>query len=687
MPRVSVMIPTYNYARFLGEAIQSVLDQTFRDFEIIVVDDGSTDNTRDIVASFNDPRIRYIYQEHRGASAAQNVAIRAARGEYFTGLGADDVYYPENLELKVKLLDARPDIGMVSSNAYFFDDVTGTILSKLWYDPRGLYPDFDPVKAIQQPLKGLLRFGCVFLVQASLMRHQVLDEVCYFDEELPSSEDWDFVIRMVQHCRIDIIDIPLIKCRRHSTNLTKDPEKTYLGAVAFTNKVMNTISLSKDELKVLKDRLLPQHILYGRQALLEGREAEARKALIAAIKLAPWKIKLYAYVIASLSGNKAFLTLTSWIRKMQRRVLGRQTDKAISPVNGKHVQQQFADYENQSPGTHVRPKVSVVIATYNYGHFLSEAIQSVLDQTFKDFEIVVVNDGSTDNTKEIIDAYKDPRIRYIYQDHIGVSAAENAGLRAARGEYVTGLGADDLYLPENLEMKVKLLDSRPGVGIVYSDCYYFSDKTGAITNTLWRYPKGPHPWFDPAKATRDPLKELIHRGCFIMPQASMMRRQVFETVGYFDESLPTYEDWELIIRILQHFSAELIDKPLLKLRQHTTNLTKNPDKMYQGAVLAADKVIRSGTLTREQFNLLRKRLIPHHITYGRNALHTGREAATRRAMSAAIKLSPFNVKLYVYFILSFIGTKKIMALRNVRANLKRRLMGSQSSKSTSPVSG
>jgi len=91
MPKVSVIIPTYNYGRFLGEALQSVLDQTFDDFDLIVVDDGSTDNTKEVVASFEDNRIKYIYQQNRGVAAAQNVGILASKGEYVALLGADDV--------------------------------------------------------------------------------------------------------------------------------------------------------------------------------------------------------------------------------------------------------------------------------------------------------------------------------------------------------------------------------------------------------------------------------------------------------------------------------------------------------------------------------------------------------------------------------------------------------------------
>jgi glycosyltransferase involved in cell wall biosynthesis len=322
-------------------------------------------------------------------------------------------------------------------------------------------------------------------------------------------------------------------------------------------------------------------------------------------------------------------------------------------------------------------RVSVVIPTYNYARFLGEAIQSVLDQTYKDLEIIVVDDGSTDNTGEVVSSFTDARVKYLRQENRGVAAAQNTGIKASHGEYISILGSDDLYLPQNLEDKVKVLDSHPDIGLVYSDAYLLDKNTGTTLGKLWRSPKGPHPWFDPDRATRQPLKEILYRGCFIMPQASMMRRQVFAKVGYFDESLPTYEDWDLIIRILQHFSAELIDMPLLKLRQHDTNLTGNKEKMYQGAVAAANKAIRSGSLSKEEFTFLRKRLVPQHFKYGRQALLEGREAAARKALFACIRLNPRKIKPYIYLVLSFLGTKKVLALKNWRKNLRRHSMSCQ----------
>src|SRR5882724_2062331 len=120
-PKVSVIIPTYNRAHYLGTAVNSVLSQTFSDFELIVVDDGSTDDTMRLVERFHDSRLRYIYQQHRGISAAMNAGIRAARGGYIARLDSDDIWLPDMLEVEVGVLDARPEIGLVYAKAQGMD--------------------------------------------------------------------------------------------------------------------------------------------------------------------------------------------------------------------------------------------------------------------------------------------------------------------------------------------------------------------------------------------------------------------------------------------------------------------------------------------------------------------------------------------------------------------------------------
>src|SRR5437867_1708261 len=121
------------------------------------------------------------------------------------------------------------------------------------------------------------------------------------------------------------------------------------------------------------------------------------------------------------------------------------------------------------------PKVSIVIPTYNYGRYVVEAVESVLNQSFQDREVIVVDDGSTDDTRERLERFRG-RIRYIYQRNKGLPAARNTGIRAARGAYVAFLDSDDLWLPEKLALQVPILDTRQQVGMVYTDAHLFDDQ-------------------------------------------------------------------------------------------------------------------------------------------------------------------------------------------------------------------
>lgn len=314
-------------------------------------------------------------------------------------------------------------------------------------------------------------------------------------------------------------------------------------------------------------------------------------------------------------------------------------------------------------------RVSVIIPAYNYARFLGDAIQSVLDQTFTDFELIVVDDGSTDNTREVVDSFKDSRIRYIYQENRGLSAAENTGIKASHGEYIAILGADDIWLPQNLELKVKALDYRPDIGLVCSDAWLFDNKTGDTISRYWHDKPSYHSWVDPRRAAREPLKELLYFGCFIPPQATVVRRLVFTKVGYFDESLLNYDDWDMFVRIVKLFPIEIIDVPLVRLRRHGDNMGTNWEKMFLGEAVVLHKAIRNYSLSKEELELVRirqrglRRRALELLRDGRQAIRSGKVAVGREALLTYIKINPWGVRPYFYLALSFLGSRGILMLR------------------------
>jgi glycosyltransferase involved in cell wall biosynthesis len=317
------------------------------------------------------------------------------------------------------------------------------------------------------------------------------------------------------------------------------------------------------------------------------------------------------------------------------------------------------------------PKVSVIVPTYNRAHFLAEAIQSVLDQTFQDFEVMVVDDGSTDNTKEVVDRFQDPRIKYIYRRNRGLSAARNTGIKASIGEYIALLDSDDIWLPQNLELNVKLLDSRPDIALVCSDLYEFNNDTGATIRRLWRNRSGRY-WRELQDGTRQPLTEYLSGRASLRIVTVIMRRQVFDEAGYFDEALQAFEDFDMYVRIFQRFSSiGIINMPLVRVRKHRAHLSRDYDKVHTSMLIGINKIINSNSLSKEHIRFIRRRkLAAVYCDSGWVKIARGEVAIGRERLIAAIRVNPWRVRPYLYLAFSFLGSRPIQAFKSWKRQLE-----------------
>jgi glycosyltransferase involved in cell wall biosynthesis len=282
----------------------------------------------------------------------------------------------------------------------------------------------------------------------------------------------------------------------------------------------------------------------------------------------------------------------------------------------------------------------------------------------------VVDDGSIDNTKEVVDSFKDPRIIYIYHENLGVSATRNTGIKASRGEYIALLDSDDMWLPQNLELKLKVLDSHPDLALVCSDGYAFDDQTGKIIGRGW-HDKRTDSLVDPKKAARYALKYLLSRGCFLAPQSSLVRRTAIIHVGYFDESLKTQEDWDLFVRIVQCFPIDIIDIPLVMIRKHGVSLQSNNEQMYKDALAVIYKLLRSYSLSKAHLRLVKRRLARTHLRYGWDMVVSGKTAIGREKLFTSIKINPWGIKPYIYLAFSLLGNGPTQTLKSWKKWLQR----------------
>lgn len=212
--------------------------------------------------------------------------------------------------------------------------------------------------------------------------------------------------------------------------------------------------------------------------------------------------------------------------------------------------------------------VSVVVPNYNHGRYLGDAIESILAQTYRQYEIIVVDDGSTDNSRKVAAEYGD-QIRYIYKDNAGLSAARNTGLRHAQGEFIALLDADDMYEPDFMERLVHILSANDNVDGVYCG-YRFVDQYGVAL-----------PQAETRVIPSEQLYEVMKRGNFWVPESVMMRRSCYITAGPYDESLRACEDWDIWLRILAKHSVMGIADILTRHRILPNSMSSDPTRMVQ----------------------------------------------------------------------------------------------------------
>ncbi|MBU2693453.1 MAG: glycosyltransferase, partial [Candidatus Eisenbacteria bacterium] len=213
---------------------------------------------------------------------------------------------------------------------------------------------------------------------------------------------------------------------------------------------------------------------------------------------------------------------------------------------------------------HEPPVVSVIIITHDRSRYLKEAIESVLAQTYKDLEIIVVDDGSTDDTRSVVEGLNDLRIRYFYKDHSGISDSRNYGISKARGKYILWLDDDDLLMPNALRLQIEIFEREPQTDIIYVD-HYFMDNHGKVDYHCYDY-------------RSDDPPELIASAIYCAPirnLGTMIKRSLFDEIGGYDITLQKAEDHDLWIRALKKgCKFKHLALPLCKRRFHQGKITK-----------------------------------------------------------------------------------------------------------------
>jgi glycosyltransferase involved in cell wall biosynthesis len=310
-PTISIIIPAYNAERWISETLQSILAQSFVDYEVIVVDDGSTDNTVSVATGFGE-HVKCICRPHSGKSQSRNTGIVASRGDYVAFVDADDLWLPKKLKLQMQLLNQTSNLKWVYTDGYIFQGDIKNILATFGSITKLYSGD------ILCPL-----FLHDFIPSPSpLIRREILFEVGLFDDTLArhEPEDWDMWLRIAERYPVGLVNIPLVYYRRHPNSLTmrEDHLIALKGQLAIVERA---ITRNPERLRPYDDRAKAKcYVLAGQAFANDGNSAEARKMFNNAIRLAPKNKDAYLYWLSCLAGPAALrfcIRLRRWLRIFQ----------------------------------------------------------------------------------------------------------------------------------------------------------------------------------------------------------------------------------------------------------------------------------------------------------------------------------------------------------------------------------
>ena len=424
MYKLSVIIPVYNVEKYLKECLDSITRQTVKDIEIICVDDGSTDNSPDILKEYQkkDSRIKIITKENGGQASARNLGIKEAQGEYIAFIDSDDFIEEEMLEkLYTKANDDNLDIAMCKIATY--NNQTGEIKDNVWYYMLGIFRDFEKDVFNHKDTK---EFTCNIAVtpynkiyKTSLIK----DNDILFPEGLIFEDEKFFYDIYLRAKKVSIIPEFLYYYRVSRKGSTVDIEKE--------NDYTDIIEISKQIRQTFKET----NNYEGYKYLLNNRLIH---------------LQLARFTETSPKYREKFFNI---LKEDLQEVLKDQDIKDNLESDVKIRVDKILkskDYE-EFKRLDENKIFSVVMASYNCGQYLDETINSLIGQSFSfgsNIQLIIVDDGSTDNTKEICLKYQSQypdNIIYIYQENQGQGTARNLGLKYANGKYINFMDADDKF--------------------------------------------------------------------------------------------------------------------------------------------------------------------------------------------------------------------------------------------------
>jgi len=543
-PLVSILIPAFNMERWISETLQSAVAQTWARKEIIVVDDGSTDRTAEVARRLDSSEVTVISTSNQGVAAARNFALQLSKGDYIQWLDADDLLAPDKIE---RQLEALPGTGgrrilLSSPWAYFYYRIR-----RARFIQNSLCQDLSPVEWLLRKLGENLHMQTA----TWLTSRELAEAAGPWDTRLAFDDDGEYFARVL--------------LASEGTRFV--PESGVFYRMSGPNRVSYIGGSNKKKVSLLLSMKL--HIQYLRS--LED-SARVRKACLTYLQtwyenFCPERPDLVAELqslAAELDGRLEMPHLRwkyAWMRPITgrgvatfaQRVLPqwkssmlREWDRLMygfESRQGVNNQAKPAGRVAQVPREFENVLVSILIPAYNAEKWIAEAIRSALAQTWKRKEIIVVDDGSTDQTLAIARQFESESVRIVGLQHQGAAATRNHALQLSHGDYIQWLDADDLLAPDKIERQLAGLRQGDGGRTLLSSpwayFYYRTHRAQFIPTSLWQD-------LSPVEWLLRKMGENLH----MQPATWLTSRELAKAAGMWDTRLLSDDDGEYFGRVL-----------------------------------------------------------------------------------------------------------------------------------------
>ena len=494
-PLVSIVIPVYNGANYVAEAIESALKQTYKNIEVIVVNDGSTDDTEKIVKKYGD-KIRYFYKENGGVASALNLGIKNMKGEYFSWLSHDDVYYPNKIERQIEELKKLENKDTIIYSNIEYIDKKGKSLTQTEFEyienPKLLNFYIFPIM-----------FGKI-LNSTFLIPKECIIESNYFYENLKYTYNYDLYCKISKKSNIIFISNILVKVRDYKDKDYKklrdlhsyEIKSLYKNILEnITDKELNEIGLSK----------------YGLYAYL------------------------YRIFISYKKNSKIYNEIISYIKEYL------------------DSNKNYLDVSNI--------KVSIVVPFYNRINYLLETIDSIKKQTHKNWELILINDGSTEDIDKVKQLCDDKIILYDNSYGKGVSSARNLGMDIADGDYLAFLDSDDLWLEDKIEKHLK------NIVLIGAD-FSYTNYTRFFENS------------DNENILLDKYRYCINKCYTMLSSTVIISKKIYQNKYYrFRDTISIAEDICFFLKVSQDYILFHLDENLTLFRSLESSSYRSKERL------------------------------------------------------------------------------------------------------------